>query len=124
MGQKICLDTDVVINFLNQKSPDPLTHLLSNSSNKLFISALSVFELDLRTTNRVKVESFLSNIPVIDFDSTSARIASEVIRFLNQRGTPIDYRDLFIASCCLNRDCSLLTLNKKHFQRVPNLKLA
>ncbi|MBI4016939.1 MAG: type II toxin-antitoxin system VapC family toxin [Candidatus Aenigmarchaeota archaeon] len=50
-------------------------------------------------------------------------IANEVHKELESRGEIIDLRDLFIAATCLAKDCQLLAFNKKHFEKINDLRL-
>ena len=42
---------------------------------------------------------------------------------LQQQGTPIGEMDLLIAATALQHDLTIVTRNRRHFERVPNLKL-
>jgi tRNA(fMet)-specific endonuclease VapC len=35
----------------------------------------------------------------------------------------IEFRDIFIAATCIVNELPLITLNKKHFKRIEELKL-
>jgi len=122
MDKKICLDTDVCIAIINRKGlyQNLLAKLLYS---RVFISTISLFELFLRTTNLEPVESFIKDLEILDFDSTSARKASEVRKALKSEGKEIEIRDLFIASTSIVNDCTLATLNIKDFKNIKDLKL-
>jgi tRNA(fMet)-specific endonuclease VapC len=60
---------------------------------------------------------------VLSFDLACADRASEIGSELRAAGKEIEIRDLFNASICLCNEIPLLTRNKKHYQRVSNLKL-
>ena len=122
MDKKICLDTDVCIAIINRKGlyQNLLAKLLYS---RVFISTISLFELFLRTTNLEPVESFIKYLEILDFDSTSARKASEVRKALKSEGKEIEIRDLFIASTSIANDCTLATLNIKDFKNIKDLKL-
>ena len=122
MDKKICLDTDVCIAIINRKGlyQNILAKLLYS---RVFISTISLFELFLRTTNLEPVESFIKDLEILDFDSTSARKASEVRKALKSEGKEIEIRDLFIASTSIVNDCTLATLNIKDFKNIKDLKL-
>ena len=77
----------------------------------------------LRKTNIETVESFLYDINILDFDMICAKIASNVQKDLDKVGMNIEFRDIFIASISIINNCTLATLNKKHFSRIKNLKL-
>lgn len=122
MGQKICLDSDVIISILNnERRAQFAIDKIENS--EIFISTITLFELLLRETNLDQIEIFRSKVNVLYFDELSSRKASLIHKELKKNGSFIDFRDLFIASSCIVNDCSLLTFNIKHFERIKNLKL-
>lgn len=122
MDKKICLDTDACIAIINKKGPyqSLLDKLLYS---RVFISTISLFELFLRTSNIEPVEKFIKDLEILDFNSTSARKASEVRKTLKSEGKEIEIRDLFIASTSIVNDCTLATLNIKDFKNIKDLKL-
>ena len=122
MDQKICLDTDACIAIIKRKGPyqDILNKILYS---RIFISAISEFELLLRTTNIEPVEAFIKDLEILDFDPIAARKSSEIKKALKGEGKEIEIRDLFIASSAIVNDCTLATLNIKDFKNIKDLKL-
>ncbi|MEK6970099.1 MAG: type II toxin-antitoxin system VapC family toxin [archaeon] len=123
MEQKVCFDSDVIIDHINQKGISRLETFLEKGTN-LFVSSVSIFELGLRTTNREKAESFLRLFKVVDFDEPSAMIAARITRELDKKGTPLEFRDVFIAATCISNNCTLVTNNKRDFERIKDLRMA
>lgn len=122
MDQKICLDSDVSVEILKSTEKGKI---LINEINEyeVFISSISIFELFQRETNLYSIEKLLFKINILDFNELSARKASEIIEDLKRKGKMIDIRDLFIASIAISNNCTLATLNKKHFENIKELKL-
>ena len=122
MDQKVCLDTDACIAIINKKGTyqDLLAKLLYS---RVFISTITLFELFLRTINIEPVENFIKDLEILDFDSTSARKASEIKKELQSAGKEIEIRDLFIASTAIVHGCTLATMNIKDFKYIKDLKL-
>ena len=122
MAEKICLDTDIIIAVL--KEDRLIIEFLDKITNEdIFITSITVFELFLRHTNLDVIENFIENVQILSLDDNSAKKASELYKLLSKKGEILDLRDLFIASICLNNNLKLLTLNRKHFERVPRLEL-
>ena len=122
MDQKICLDTDVCISIIRQQG------YYKEILNKIFylrtyITPITVFELLLRTTNIYQIENFIMDLNLLDFESRAARKASDVQKELKAEGKVIEIRDLFIGSIAIANNCTLATLNKKHFENIKGLKL-
>ena len=122
MDKKICLDTDFCIAILKQQ-PNYEDLLKSILFSKTFITSVSVFELLLRKTNIYQIESFIKDLNLLNFDSRAARKASDIQKELMVMGKIVDIRDLFIASTAITNNCTLATLNRKHFENIKGLKL-
>ncbi len=123
MEQKIVLDSDVIIDFVNGRDDGRLNHILSKPETQIFVSAISVFELSFRTYNQKAIDQFLKKITVLNVDSDSARTSASIGIELNKKGTPIGTPDLLIAGACIANGCSLFTNNRVHFKRIENLTL-
>lgn len=122
MGKKICLDSDVVIDAIkNHEYYVKLGYLFQN--NELYITTITIFELYQRTSNLDVIEEMISHLKVLDFDTSSAILASTILKNLKKGGTTIPVRDLFIGSIAITNNCELLTNNIKDFKNIPNLKL-
>ena len=122
MDQKICLDTDISIEILKETSKGKRFLDLIEESH-VFITAISIFELFQRETNLEAAEKLLFRLNILDFNELSARKASEIFKNLKRQGKPIEIRDLFIASTAIANNCTLATLNRKHFEHIKELKL-
>jgi len=122
MDQKICLDTDISIEIL-KNTEIGIDFVDSMGGNEAFISTVSVFELFMREKNLYPVEELLFKTHILDFTELSARKASEIFKDLKSSGKMIDMRDLFIAAIAITNNCTLATLNKKHFENIKELKL-
>lgn len=122
MDKKVCLDTDACIAIIKQQAP--YEELLQKTfSQRTFTTTISIFELFLRKTNIYQIENFIMDLEILNFDSRAARKASEIQKELNAKGMQLELRDIFIASTAIVNNCSLVTLNKKHFSRIKDLEL-
>lgn len=122
MDQKICLDTSACISIINKK--DPYRYILDKIFySKVYVTTISVFELFLRKTNTNQIENFIKDFEILNFDNMAARKSSEILKILKNDGIMIEIRDLFIASTAIANNCTLATLNKKHFESIRELKL-
>lgn len=122
MDQKVCLDTDVCIAIVRQQGPYKEI-LRKVFSLRVYITAVTLFELLLRETNIYQIENFIKDLELLSFDSIAARKASDIQKELKVKGKIIEIRDLFIASASIVNNCNLATLNKKHFENIKGLKL-
>ena len=89
------------------------------------ISSITEFEFSVRSTppNREIVDKLLAKLPVLPFDSACVKTATEIYRNLKVKNQLISLPDIFVAAIAITHDLQLLTFNRKHFERVGNLKL-
>ena len=65
----------------------------------------------------------LRKFKILHFDFDDAINSSTIFRSLKEFGNLIDMGDIMIAGICIINDITLLTRNKKHFERVTNFGL-
>jgi tRNA(fMet)-specific endonuclease VapC len=128
----ICLDTNVVIAVLNQRSPSVRIRLEAaiRLGHPLAISAIVLFELQYGAAksarpdrNAERIVDFLAGpIEVLPFDSEDAEEAGDIRAALERMGTPIGPYDLLVAAQARRRDALLVTANGREFTRVPRLE--
>ena len=122
----IVADTDVLIDYLHGVSPvhEQIGRYLD--SQQLVTTVVTIFELlsGGDEGRRAKATREIAElIPVLTLDFVSAGRAAAVNRHLIQSGQSINMGDSLIAGIALANDLPLLTRNRKHFSRVPNLRL-
>jgi predicted nucleic acid-binding protein len=97
------------------------------------ISAISVVELT-HGLYRAKTpfhfsrrQEFLGDLfqsfPIVPVTREIAYIAGKIHGEQMSDGTSIDLADILIGSTAISLECSLATLNQKHFARIPGLTL-
>lgn len=74
--------------------------------------------------NLAAVQLLLSNFDILDFDETSARIFGLVKAQLQEAHILIEDLDLQIASITLRHAGTLVTHNRRHYERVQGLQIA
>lgn len=60
---------------------------------------------------------------VLPFDAAAARRAATLHPELIHRNEDIGVKDVLIAAVCLEHSLPILTLNERHFSRVPGLEV-
>jgi tRNA(fMet)-specific endonuclease VapC len=122
----IVADTDVLIDFL--AGVEPLASRVAEQIEAgLATTAVSRFELraGTRTARQERaVSGLLEGLLTLPLDTTAADRAGSVRRALEKAGSGIGMADSLIAGIALTHGASLLTRNRRHFERVPDLKLA
>jgi len=122
----VCLDSDILIDFLNNKK-EAVKKIseLKESNNSLSITSINSFEL-LNISTKEKLESisnFLLNFKLYDFNFKSSETAAQIFQELKSKGEILDLADIMIATTVISNDETLITRNIKHFERIVNLKL-
>lgn len=128
----ICLDTNAVINLLNdRRSPLlPRIETVVQAGHTVGVPSIVLFELwygvgnsRRRKANADRISDFMADLmQVLDFDRDDAREAGDIRAFLKRQGTPIGPYDLLIAAQARRRNALLVTANVREFSRVPRLR--
>ncbi|MCI0692351.1 type II toxin-antitoxin system VapC family toxin [candidate division KSB1 bacterium] len=123
--ERLLIDTSILIDHLRKTQKDKTVFYLLASQYDCLISAITEFEFSIGSTpsNRQFTEELLARLPVLPFDSACVKSASQIYRDLKTKNQLISLPDIFIAATAITYDLQLSTLNKKHFERVENLKL-
>lgn len=129
----LIIDTNVFID-LEQGRLQEAT-LSAFQTESIFMAAITVAELlagvklaktpEEHMRRHTSVESILSHVPVLEFDTEVARTYAELyIYALSQtKRSNLNVHDLQIAATALVYDYSLLTTNVSDFKDIPSLKL-
>ncbi|MFQ5739664.1 MAG: type II toxin-antitoxin system VapC family toxin [Acidobacteriota bacterium] len=123
----IVADTDILIDALKGAEPARSRIDLELSSGRLATTVVTSFELlsgARRTTQKSRVEGLLAALVILPLEPNAGEIAAGLRHHLESRGEGIGMADYLIAGICLSRNAMLLTRNRPHFQRIPDLCLA
>ncbi|PWU12441.1 MAG: PIN domain nuclease [Bdellovibrio sp.] len=124
MAVSFVADTDVLIDFLRGRGDEAERIEFELKTGRLCTTAVSAFELWVgarSSQEKTAVQTLLAALSIIPLDAAGASDAGELFRALEAKGTTIGMADSLIAGICVNRNAVLITRNKKHFSRVPNL---
>lgn len=127
MANKIILvDTSILIDFFRKtdKSNSVLIGLVKKGYT-FKISAITEFEI-YSGANKIQLpfwNKLLEKIEILAFDKDVVKVAVELNNALKLKRKQIDIADLFIAATAVNNKLPIATLNKKHFERIDNLKI-
>lgn len=122
----IVADTDVLIDALRGRDPIAKRVTEEIKAGNLATTVLSFFELLSGSRDdgeRERVEDLLEALRVLPLDPEAAELAAALRRRLEARGETIGLADYLIAGICLSRSAALMTRNRRHFDRVPRLRL-
>jgi len=119
-------DTGIFIEHLRAKDKLSTTLYKIADSAEIFLSAVTLYELHIGATTPKKKEDvtvITESFTILPFTDDVARKAAVIYHVLRTRNQMIEFRDIFIAATCLVHDLPIVTLNKKHFKRIDDLKM-
>ena len=123
------LDTSVIIDYL-RGNPEVVSLLNSLEGNiySSYICMAELYEGVNRVSNSKKmaqiVMSFFATLSgIFGVDEQIAQKFGQIRADLKKKGNVIEDLDLFLATTCLVNDLTLITQNKKHFNRIDSLSL-
>ena len=124
------LDTNICIYIIKKKPIEVLNVLKKKSKKDIFISSITVAELQYGVEksrhvdkNRVSLIEFLSIFNIINFDDKDAIEFGKIKTHLEKIGKIIGPMDLLISSQAKSKNMILVTNNIKEFERIDGLVL-
>lgn len=122
----IVADTDVLIDFLANGGETAEAVAQNLARGSLATTVVTRFEL-LAGARGMRAERglrrLLDALPLLVLDREAADRAAGVRRALERQGESIGMADSLIAGIVLASGGELLTRNRRHFERVPGLRL-
>jgi len=124
------LDTNICIFLKNRKPIQVLERLHNIINTNVFISSISVAELQFGVYNSQNIEKnhvslveFLAPFEIINFDDNDAEEFGKIRTELKRTGKLIGPYDMLIAAQALAKNLILVTNNTNEFKRIDGLKL-
>ena len=120
------LDTDVCIEILHgnarvierrRRTPDEVATTWITACELAYGAAKS----RAPEPNRALVMAFLATLPILDLDWAAAERFGRLKADLERAGNRVADADLLIAAIALARGAGLITGNRRHYERVPEL---
>jgi len=122
------LDTDTCIYVIKKRPENVLRRLWENRAKGLFVSAVTLAELEFgiensghREKNRIALLGFLALIGVKRFDEGAAREYGVVKKDLRTKGCVIGPLDMLIGAHAKSQGMTLVTNNAGEFSRIQGL---
>ncbi|WP_456329660.1 type II toxin-antitoxin system VapC family toxin [Archaeoglobus sp.] len=127
--EKVCLDTDVLIDLLRGKQ-DVVERVRELEERcEITTTSITLFELYYgafkvgREKNVMAVRELARRIEVLEFTEKDAELAGKMSAELDRSGEGLDFRDVLIAAISVNRGAKLYTGNLRHFKRLEKFGL-
>lgn len=122
------LDTNILIRIIRHPDDPVCQRIFQLIGGELCISSITFAELVYgakHSSNYEKniqaVQSLLSGIYILPFDTAAAWEAGDIMAYLARIGKPIGDRDALIAAHARSLSLVLVTHNTDEFSRVQNL---
>ena len=125
---RFLLDTDT-ISFALRGQGGVAAALRRRPPSEVCTSSVVVGELELGVARRGsrklrrQLDAFYSGLEVLPYDAEAARRYGRLAAALLDSGVPIGVEDTMVAAHALSRGLVLVTHNRRHFERVPGLRL-
>ena len=130
MENKICLDTDFLINFLRNKKEEVEFVKTHEINNELATTYINIFELyyGAHKSNKTQdnlnaIQLLLNRMNILNLSNDSANKAGEILAKLEKQGKLIDFRDLLIGTIASVNNYPIKTKNTKHFGMIDGLTI-
>lgn len=127
----ICLDTTVIIDFLNNRK-EAVSLIEQNQENLLMTTEITVLEVffgiyikrNPSKEEEDKVREFFNSLDILPMKKSSGKLTAKILSDLSKKGTKLEQNDALIAATMLKNGCNtIITKNKKHFSRIKGLKV-
>jgi tRNA(fMet)-specific endonuclease VapC len=124
------LDTNICIYIIKKRHESVLRQLKKKKDNGLFISAITLSELEFGIENsgqkeksRIALMEFLTIIDIKHFDENAAKEYGIIRKGLKDKNCLIGPMDMLIGAHAKSENMILVTNNKREFIRVNGLKV-
>jgi len=126
------LDTNICIYIIKKKMENVLRKLKRNRRKGLYISAITLAELEFgnananslyRERNQLAILEFLSIMEIKHFDENAAKEYGIIKKDLKDRNYLIGSLDMLIGAHAKSLNMTLVTNNVREFERIQNLKI-
>lgn len=124
------LDTNICIFAINKKTPQLINTINKKSKHDIYISSLTIAELEFGVENsqyveknRVALLKFSSLLRILPFDDEDAVCYGKLKTKLKKKGEIIGPIDMLLAAQALSKDLIFVTKNADEFSRVDGLKI-
>ena len=122
----ILVDTGVWFDFFAGVEPSAGATERLLVEKRAALSATTAFELRAGVIGKKRLQQIarlVGMVPLLPLTTEVALIAGELYTTLKAKGRLVGNEDLFLAATALEIGVPVLTLNRKHFERVPDLEV-
>lgn len=122
---KLVLDTSLLIDKLRNGRQWERFLRNVNKDAEIFLSTVVIFEIYSGTSSRTteankKIQKIFRFMQRVDLNETIAKRAGEIYRDISSHFSVADY---LIAATALEIGAEVVTLNRKHFVKIPGVRI-
>ncbi|MCW7498587.1 type II toxin-antitoxin system VapC family toxin [Leptospira levettii] len=124
------IDTNICIYLIKKKNIKLLEKFQKNYNKGIFISSLTLAELEFgvensehKEKNRISLIEFLTIFEILNFEQKDTLAFGKIKSDLRKSGNMIGTMDALLAAQSLSRNLIFVTNNTKEFERINNLKI-
>jgi len=130
----VCLDTSFLIDVIHGKPLPKGFEDILDGEESVSIAAPTIVEIIkglylkrnlsyVTKEEKNKINETISSSIILSLDKESSILAGEIEAELINKGEFIDIEDIMIGAIAIRNKETLITRNKKHFEKIPNLKI-
>lgn len=127
---KICLDTDFLIDFLRGKkyalsfvSEVEDGAVLATTYVNLYELYVGAFKSENPPQEMTNFEALKNRLQLLNLSEESVKLAGQIRAGLMKKGEIVEIRDLFIGAIAAVNGFAVKTNNVRHFAKLPGIKL-
>jgi len=126
------LDTNICIYIIKKKTENVLSKLKQNRKKGLYISTITLAELEFgnananstyKERNQIALLEFLSIMNIKQFDENAAKEYGIIRKDLKDKNCLIGPFDMLIGAHAKSLNMTLVTNNVREFERIQGLKI-
>jgi len=120
------VDTNIFIEYLRAKNKQKTSLYLIHNISNLSISIITLYELLIGSITPSKWNDVQLITEDLDFLPMTKEItikSAQIYLKLRKENKIIELQDIFIAATAIENKLPLLTLNRKHFERIEGIEL-
>ncbi len=122
---RLVIDSSILIDSLRGGKRSERFFDTIESDSELFIPTIVIYELFCGVSSsipsvRIKILNLIDKFKRIEL---TEEIAIQAGGFYRKLGSQIDAQDYIIAASALSINAQIVTLNTKHFEKIPGLRL-
>ena len=126
MENRVCVDTDIIVDYLRGRLPGAQIFTQIITEEIPYTTYITNFELHCgarKSREKKIIEECLLGFKILPFDELSSNEAARIYIDLRQKGQLIGIRDILIAGIAIANGLHVATKNLKDFKRINRLSL-